>query len=248
MDWMAQCTRITGNVCFNNTTDDLYFEVDHGPYLVDNNIFLSEIGFRDISEGGALVHNLIFGRITRAPDRRTTPYHKAHSTEVVALKNILGGDNRFYNNIFVAGYAEIPVSDSRTATRRIGYGLGIYDDAELPMQVSGNVYYKGAKPYVKETNFVEVTGFDPQIKIVEENDGIYLYITLDKSYKSLRNTLVTTQLLGKAMIPDLSFENPDGTPLKIDTDYFGKERNEKRPSAGPFEKPVVGKQLVLKVW
>jgi alpha-N-arabinofuranosidase len=93
-----------------------------------------------------------------------------------------------------------------------------------------------------------VTGFDPQIKIVEESDGIYLYMTLDKSYKSLRNTLVTTQLLGKAMIPDLSFENPDGTPLKIDTDYFGKERNEKRPSAGPFEKPVVGKQLVLKVW
>ena len=50
------------------------------------------------------------------------------------------------------------------------------------------------------------------------------------------------------MIPDLAFENPDGTPLKIDTDYLGNKRNEKNPSAGPFEKPTVGKQLKLKVW
>ncbi len=105
MDWMAQGTHITGNLCYNNTLEDLYCEVDHGPYLVDNNIFLSEIGLRDWSEGGAFVHNLFTGKIIRSPDSRTTPYHKPHSTEVVALKNLRGGDNRFYNNIFVAGYA-----------------------------------------------------------------------------------------------------------------------------------------------
>jgi len=248
MDWMAQGTRITGNICFNNTNDDLFCEVDHGPYLVDNNIFLSEIGFRDMSEGGAFVHNLVFGKITRAPDRRDTPYHKPHSTDVVGLKNIRGGDNRFYNNIFVAGYGEIPAGDSRTASRRTGYGLEIYNDAELPMQVNGNVYYKGAKPCNKETNFIDQPAHDPQIKLEEENGGMYLYITLDKSFKTLRSTMVTTQLLGKAMIPDLAYENPDGSPLKIDTDYFGKKRNEKNPSAGPFENPIVGKQLKLKVW
>ncbi len=104
MDWMAQGTRITGNLCYDNTLEDLYCEVDHGPYLIDNNIFLSEIGLRDWSEGGAFIHNLFTGKIIRSPDGRTTPYHKPHSTEVVALKNLRGGDNRFYNNIFVAGY------------------------------------------------------------------------------------------------------------------------------------------------
>ena len=166
------------------------------------------------------------------------------------LKELVGGDNRFYNNIFVAGYAPITVPENAANARRqrLGYGLDIYNDAELPMQVNGNVYYKGAKPCNKETSYVEQPGFDPQIKLVEEGESVYLYITLDKSYKSLKSTLITTQLLGKAMIPDLAFENPDGSPLKIDTDYFGKKRNEKKPSAGPFENPVVGKQIVLKVW
>ncbi len=44
-----------------------------------------------------------------------------------------------------------------------------------------------------------------------------------------------------------SIRQPDGTPLKIDTDYFGKKRNETNPSAGPFENPGEGK-LKLKVW
>ena len=59
--------------------------------------------------------------------------------------------------------------------------------------------------------------------------------------------LVTTALLGKAAIPDQAFENPAGTPLRIDTDYFGKKRNERHPLQGPFEIPEGGKQP-LKVW
>jgi hypothetical protein len=249
MDWMSQGTRITGNICFDNSGYDFLSEVNHGPYLVDNNLLMSETSLYDVSNGGAFVHNLFLGRINRNPDGRNTPYHKPHSTEVVALKNIPGGDNRFYNNIFVAGYSAIPASDDRSPARiRIGYGLDIYNDAELPMHVNGNIYYKGAKPYGKETNYVERSGFDPQIKIDEEQDGFYLYLTLEKSYRSLKEPFISTQLLGKAMIPDLQYVNPDGSSLKIDMDYYGAKRNEKDPSAGPFEKPVIGKQIKLKVW
>ncbi len=71
---------------------------------------------------------------------------------------------------------------------------------------------------------------------------------MDKAWATERTRkLVTTQLLGKAVIPDQAFENPDGTPLRIDTDYFGKKRNEKNPFPGPFEIPQGGKQI-LKVW
>ncbi|MHC4665905.1 MAG: hypothetical protein ACYS9T_08115, partial [Planctomycetota bacterium] len=65
--------------------------------------------------------------------------------------------------------------------------------------------------------------------------------------KSLNNKLVTTKLLGKAMIPGQAFENPDGSPLTIDTDYFSRKRNKANPSAGPFENTGDGK-LKLKVW
>jgi hypothetical protein len=155
MDWMAQGTRITGNLCYNNTTDDFFAEVNHGPYLVDNNIFLSEIALRDMSQGGAYVHNLVAGAVKSAPNSRKTPYHLPHSTEIAGLKNILGGDTRFHNNIFVEGDAEIPNRNDPNAERKTGYGLEVYNDVKLPVQIEGNVYFKGAKPCIKETNYVE---------------------------------------------------------------------------------------------
>ncbi|MDP4223888.1 MAG: DUF1565 domain-containing protein [Bacteroidota bacterium] len=248
MDWMAQGTHITCNLCYNNTLEDLYCEVDHGPYLVDNNIFLSEISLRDWSEGGAFVNNLFTGRIVRSPDSRTTPYHKPHSTQVVALKNLRGGDNRFFNNIFIEGYPPVTVTADRNTQRRTGYGLEIYNNAELPMFVDGNIYYKGAKPFKGEANFISNEGYDPMIRINEDGKEVFLIFTLDKSIKSLKNRIVTTQDLGKAIVPGQAYENPDETPLRIDTDYSGSKRNEKKPTAGPFENPVTGKEMKLKVW
>ena len=49
--------------------------------------------------------------------------------------------------------------------------------------------------------------------------------------------IVTTRLLGQAIIPNAAYEQPDGAPIRINTDYFGKPRNEANPSAGPFENP-----------
>jgi len=135
-DQLLECiisSLITANLLYDNTTDDLFSEVNHGPYLVDNNLLLSEIAMRDWSEGGAFVHNLIAGKILIRPVlARFTPYHLPHSTEVAGLRNIFGGDNRFYNNIFVNG------------------GLDAYNKAVRPMQIKGNVYYHGAKAFDKE--------------------------------------------------------------------------------------------------
>ncbi len=82
----------------------------------------------------------------------------------------------------------------------------------------------------------------------EQPDGWYLEIALDKDWGTAQTRkLVTTQLLGKAAIPNLPYERPDGSPLRLDTDYFGKARAEANPFPGPFELPEGGKQR-LKVW
>ncbi|MFO7853486.1 MAG: right-handed parallel beta-helix repeat-containing protein [Bacteroidota bacterium] len=251
IDWMAQGTRITGNLMYNNTTDDLFSEVNHGPYLVDNNIFLSGTGLRDWSEGGAFVHNLMNGKIEMMQELdRFTPYHRPHSTEVAGLRNIHGGDNRFYNNIFVKGYGDISDRNNTKEpgeTRATGYGLEVYNNAELPMQCEGNVYLKGAKPCNLELNYIKNTELDIEIKIVEEDGQVHLNFTIDEALKALNNPLVTTELLGKSKISGQSFENPDGSSLQIATDYFGKERSEFDPSAGPFEDFGEDK-LKLEVW
>ena len=53
--------------------------------------------------------------------------------------------------------------------------------------------------------------------------------------------------LGQAMIPNAPYEQPDGKRIRINTDYFGKPRNEANPSAGPFDNPGVA-ATKLNVW
>jgi alpha-L-arabinofuranosidase len=107
LDWMTQGTRVSANL-FHDNSQDLFVEVNHGPFVVDNNRFLSPANVLDMSEGGAYAHNLFAGKITNRPDLgRETPFHPAHSTTVAGLSNTRGGDDRFLNNIFI-GYGETP--------------------------------------------------------------------------------------------------------------------------------------------
>jgi len=231
LDWMAQGTRVSANLFHENQAEDLFVEVDHGPFLVDNNLFLSPTTLLDVSEGGAYAHNLIAGRIASGPElHRATPFHKPHSTELAGLRNIVGGDDRFYNNIFVGCN-----------------GLAAYDAARLPCRMEGNVFYKGVKPSKLEKGAV-VLEFDPHLKLVPKADGYWLEVCQHVGFASARGRkLVTTDLLGKAATPNLPYEQPDGAPLRLDKDYFGKPRDEANPAAGPFENPGSG-PLTLKVW
>ncbi|MHC4326520.1 MAG: right-handed parallel beta-helix repeat-containing protein [Planctomycetota bacterium] len=233
LDWMTQGTRVTRNLLHdNNTREDLFVEVNHGPFLVDHNLFLSPRSLADWSEGGAYVQNLFAGRIVPRPElRRQTPFQRSHSTEVAGLRNTEGGDNRFYNNIFVAHD-----------------GLAPYDKASYPMFMAGNVLLKGAKAGKHERNPLVKPEFDPAINLIEENNGLYLHITLDKTWaQNQPRQLVTTELLGRAKIPNLPYEKSDGSPYRINADYFGKKRNPANPFPGPFELPEGGKKA-LKVW
>lgn len=237
LDWMAQGTRVSGNLLYDNTTDDLFVEVNHGPFLIENNILLSDLSIRDWSEGGAYVHNLIAGNIELHPQSRETPFQLPHSTVVGGLKTTRCGDDRYYNNIFIGNDKEEQMKKS---------GLGVYKNAELPMYVDGNVYMNGARKYNKEENQL-VLKDDPNIKLEERKDGVYLSITLDKAVTKMKNQIVSSELLGKAQIPYQRFENPDGTEIIIDTDYSGNKRNLKNPSVGPFSIERSG-AIKIKVW
>ncbi|MBI5687229.1 MAG: right-handed parallel beta-helix repeat-containing protein [Verrucomicrobia bacterium] len=250
LDWMAQGTRVTRNLFHDNTGEDLFVEVNHGPFVVDNNIFLSAVNLLDWSEGGAYAHNLFTGKlVSRSELRRDTPYHPAHSTKVAGLANIKGGDDRFYNNIFVgagAAPAAAPAGKSDWRGKETGYGLWVYDNREFPLQTGGNVYLNGARPYGKETNPLSLADA-LDCKLVEAAGEPHLHLMLPASLSKAATKLVTTELLGKAKIPAVRYENPNGSPLKIDGDYFGKKRSKSTPTAGPFENPGQG-PLNLKVW
>ncbi len=251
MDWMAQGTRISGNLAYRNYHEDLFMEVNHGPYVIDNNIFLSENSLNDMSQGGAYAYNLITGKIiSRQELTRKTPYHRPHSTELAGLDNIRGGDDRFYNNLFFAG-TKIPEGQaaqvSRTAQRVVGYGLYVYDAREYSLQAGGNVYGNGAQPYGKEANPFLLKDDDVKVEILEEGEQVYLRLNGSSIPRQAATKPVTTELLGTARIANLLFENFDGNVLHVEIDYFSRKRNKNRPSPGPFEEPGTA-PLNLRVW
>jgi len=231
LDWMTQGTRVTRNLLHDNgPREDLYVEVNHGPFLVDNNLFLSQGGLLVNSQGGAYVHNLIVGSVrVHVGERRQTPYLKAHSTNVVELAPNLSGDERYFNNIFVNS------------------GLAEYDPVKLLVFMGGNVFLNGAKPSKHELDPFVQPNVDPGLELIEKTDGLYLQITADKAWTGEKHPWVTTDLLGKAKTPDLPYEQPDGTPYRIDTDYLGRKRKNVSPCVGPFEHLESGK-FTVKVW
>ncbi len=243
LDWMAQGTRVSCNLLYHNTTDDLYCEVDHGPFVIDNNILLSPLSIWDMSEGGAYVHNLIMGKVSSRPEpSRFTPYHLPHSTDVAGLINILSGDDRYYNNIFAPDTASMRKNDKPGT-----FGLETYSTAKFPVWASANIYFNETKSFSREVNGVENNKLDPGIRLEEKGEEVYLSITVDDSYRAVKTIPVTTQLLGRAKMPDAPFENRDGTPLAIDRDYFDQKRSGSAPLVGPFENLKVGKQTI-KIW
>lgn len=186
--------------------------MNHGPFLVDNNVFLSTKFLSDWSQGGSYVHNLIAGKISiQLPQDRQTPFHKAHSTKIAGLHEIAASDSRFINNIFMHGN-----------------DLSSYNNFAETVIKQGNVF-SGSK-----------------VRLLTQADGVFVEWN-ESFFDNQVRPLVTSALLGRTKVSDQPFEQADGKPLKIDTDYFGKPRNPANPTPGPFEKPG-DVPVTLKVW
>lgn len=249
LDWMAQGAQVTRNLFHDNAShqidwsknwealqpggeQDVFLEVNHGPILIANNLFLSPYSINMRSQGVAFVHNLIAGamRIVEK-DKRQTPWFEPHSTKMLGLHDHPIGDSRYYNNIFVRHP-----------------DLSNYDLALLPLWLDGNVYLAGARPTRREPDPVVLPAVDPVIHLSKSAAGWYLGFNKDSEWGGGRaRRVVTSELLGKVQLPNQGYTNPDGSQLPIDADYFGNPRNPANPVPGPFESPRLGR-LTLKVF
>jgi hypothetical protein len=289
-DWQTQGTHITRNVFWNNDAEDLFVEVSHGPYLVDHNIFLSKLNYRDLSQGGALVHNFFTGKIAEKPEmERHTPYHFPHETEIAGTMTISGGDVRYYNNLFIGDgdnesvgekrtfwldEVPLPIPADATLEERVKrehevyvkkqVGTSAYDDcpcetdptpwdattqgpagtpqtdaARLPVFIKHNVYLAGAKPYAKESGAVEHTECGIEWSADSEKGRIVIKIANPALLASPATGIVSTAVLGRNLHAEMLYEEKDGTPIVLDTDFYGNARA-KNPTAGPFEATGTG--------
>jgi len=269
IDWQAQGIRITGNLLFNNSWMDLHMEVSHGPHIIDNNCFLSNLNLWNMAVGSAFIHNLFAGQICKGNENvRFTPYHYPHSTKIAGIMTTQGGDDRYINNIFIK--TPVPPYDIFENANRpkrekgtMDFGLGMYNnhpdvlqsdfyisemsEVKLPVKAENNLYLNGAVPYKNGVNELVSNNFRADIRVEEKANGIYLYIDLDTEFVNRIEKIINSFDLGEAMVPEAGFENPDGTPIIFNTDYFNEKREKSNNAPGPFV-TYFFQEIPIKLW
>lgn len=257
-DWQTQGTRISKNI-FNDNTRDLFVEVSSGPYIVDNNILTADYALDNHAQGGAYVNNIINGEIVhRLMLDRATPYHVPHSTLIAGFAPVYGGDDRFYNNIFI-GQEGIPnvgteiynfyttsLSEFKEAVAKEEGDHESFHKIKQPVYIEDNAYFNKANQFNREDrNFIDES-VNPDLSIVEEGNDVYLNISVPESFIEFKGKVYDTETLPKVRIVDADFEDEKGNSLTINTD-LNDDLREHESMIGPLQTLTTGNNKV-KIW
>ena len=97
-------------------------------------------------------------------------------------------------------------------------------DHTLPVWVKGNAYFAGAKAYHKETDHLVDTEHEIKVDVVMKDGKPVLETNVYDYLGEYRTSMVNSDILGCAFEPEERFENPDGTAIVFDRDYFDDHR------------------------
>ena len=216
LDWMAQGSRVTGNLLHHNGWQDLHIEVSHGPTFVANNILLSETGALFNSHGIAMAHNLVRGRVVILDDERRTPVLEQHDTRIDRFEACPIGDAQWLNNVLCA--ADLTPYAGATAG--------------LPLRFEGNVLGEGAAGASLDPTAIHVGILSPDLQEV----GTEWHLTMPSGPERTDpwRAVVTSATLAEAHVSGQRLTTPDGGEFVLDTDYLGRSRGQGSAFPGPF--------------
>lgn len=103
----------------------------------------------------------------------------------------------------------------------------------LPVWSEGNVYLAGAKAWKHEKTGLTDAESPVTVELEEKDGKYYLNTNLYDLLGNFSDRMIDTDVLGTAFEPEQPFENPDGTKIRFDRDYFGSHRGI-RVVPGPF--------------
>ncbi len=262
LDWEAQGMRVTQNVFYKNNRDFMV-EVSHGPILIDHNVFLSQYSIDNWSQGSAFVHNLVAGKIfNRIILERTTPYHLPHSTEVVGYSEIYGGDDRYFNNMFLGKWQDTidyleqltkncdrfsspeeyqeKVSEIYKRQGHIGYQL----PAPQPVYIKDNAYSGYSVPSKHEKNPFSLKGLT--VEVQEKGGEVLLLMDVPCEINDYSCEKVSTSRLKETLISAMPFKDPNDNDYDFSFDLVGDTYGEViKP--GAIANLKEGKQTIV-VW
>ena len=117
-----------------------------------------------------------------------------------------------------------------------------YHFSHLPVWIDGNAYFNGAKAFRAEEHCLVDTEDQVYLDLEKTGDGYRLKTNVYDFIGDFENGIITSDVLGKAFEPEERFENPDGTAIIFDSDYFDDHRG---ISAIPG--PFVSKESLEKI-
>jgi alpha-N-arabinofuranosidase len=226
IDTGTQGMRISSNVIIDYSDDCLYFEANHGPILIDNNILIGG-GCHQRSEAGIFVHNLFIDCPPRfsyenfendsgiKTGARLMEIYQPHTATTIDEKSISLRNDRWLNNVFVKeGLKNSPKGE--------GY------------QIDYNVYLDGAQPtgWADEYSIIDTSGVN--LNVVSNEKVVEIAITIPQTFFKIKNPFITSDYIGKIPLVNQGIETHNGIPISIDKDFFGKNLNTTEIYAGPF--------------
>ena len=179
------------------------------------------------------------------------------------------GDDRWINNIFIKTPAP-PYDIFEKANRpkrkegTMGFGLAMYDEhpsaltetesaisemsnVKLPVMAENNLYLNGAVQHKSGLNEVVFKNAETEIRIEEKGDGIYLYLNTKGDFRNVESKILNSFGFDEAMVPEVLFDNPDGTPVLFNVDYFNASKERNSNLAGPISNLSI-KNNTVKLW
>lgn len=119
---------------------------------------------------------------------------------------------------------------------------------KLPVWSEGNFYLNGAEAWIHEKRgCIPDASMLPEAPYadVEERDGSVILRTNIGEWlrqSGFTDAIVDSDTLGKAFEPEERFENPDGSRIVFNEDYFGAHRGA-APLPGPFSEEADGRTV-----
>jgi hypothetical protein len=237
LDWGSQNTRVTGNVIsdFGNNRG-LFLEVNFGPLIVDNNVMVRSSVIVE-SNGCVIAHNL-FDDCTfhfMASPQRVVPYYKPHSSVRAGKTGQTLQHNRIFNNLVIGGEGFAVKNLVRNDVDTSG------------IDVNNNVYLAGAGAFPRKDADSIVDASDANAASEISTGGGTVRFTLPAGATTGKRPLITSKFVGKLPLAEMFMEHPDGTPLDLTTDFYGKSINADQVKPGPFQSIQPGENR-FEVW
>lgn len=108
-------------------------------------------------------------------------------------------------------------------------------NAVLPVAMGENLYLNNTVPSNHEPNAKIYKHKGIKVGINPTQGSVQIHITDPKLFRDASAMVVTTDMLGNSYHADMKYEEPDSTPYRFDSDFFGTKRPDADVTPDPFE-------------